>query len=88
VSRGELIDHDALVEMLDAGHLMAAALDVLPVEPPPVDLPLLRHPRILFSPHVAYRSDLSAQSYVRIQAENAVSWLHRGEPVHIVVRGR
>lgn len=88
VSRGELIDHDALVDLLDSGHLAGAALDVLPTEPPPADLPLLRHPRILFSPHAAYLSEQSARSYVRVQAENAVSWLLKGEPVHVVVRGR
>ncbi|HEX5598349.1 MAG TPA: C-terminal binding protein [Micromonosporaceae bacterium] len=88
VSRGELVDHEALVEALDSGHLLGAALDVLPTEPPPADLPLLQHPRILFSPHAAYLSQQSAQSYVRLQAENAISWLRQGEPVHIVARGR
>lgn len=88
VSRGELVDPAALVDALDSGHLTGAALDVLPVEPPPADLPLRQHPRILFTPHAAYLSDQSAESYVRIQAENAVSWLTGGQPLHVVVRGR
>jgi phosphoglycerate dehydrogenase-like enzyme len=88
VARGELVDHDALADLLDSGHLVGAALDVLPVEPPPAGWALLRHPRILFTPHAAYLSEHSAASYVLTQAENAVAWLRTGEPIHVVVRGR
>lgn len=88
VSRGELVDHTALVAALDSGHLSGAALDVLPVEPPPADLPMLRHPRILFSPHAAYLSEESGDEYVRQQAENAIAWLRDSAPAHPVVHGR
>ena len=44
VSRGGLIDQAALLAMLDSGHLGGAALDVLAVEPPDPEDPLLRTP--------------------------------------------
>ncbi len=51
-SRGGIIDEAALVEAINAGRLGGAALDVYNVEPPPVDSPLLRHPKIITVPHI------------------------------------
>lgn len=52
-ARGGLIDEDALLAALDAGLLAGAALDVFAVEPPTVGHPLVGHPRVLCTPHVA-----------------------------------
>jgi phosphoglycerate dehydrogenase-like enzyme len=85
VSRGGLVDHGALVEALDAGRISGAALDVLPTEPPDPDDPILRHPRVLVTPHVAYLSDASAEEYSRRQAHNVVAWAETGTPEGVVV---
>ena len=53
VSRGELVDEDALLEALDEGHLSGACLDVFAEEPLPKDHPFWRHKKILVTPHVA-----------------------------------
>jgi len=53
VSRGTLLDEDALRELLDASRLRGAALDVFTLEPLPEGHPFWRHPRVLVSPHVA-----------------------------------
>lgn len=51
-ARGGLIDLDALHEALESGHVSGAALDVFPTEPPPAH-PVLQHPRVVLTPHLA-----------------------------------
>jgi phosphoglycerate dehydrogenase-like enzyme len=53
VSRGSLLDEGALLDLLDAGRLRGAALDVFSVEPLPAGHPFWGHPRVLVSPHVS-----------------------------------
>ena len=55
-SRGPLIDEHPLIEALRSGHLGGAGLDVLAVEPPPADHPLLTGdiPNLLITPHTAW----------------------------------
>ena len=53
VSRGGVVDHDALLELVDARRIAGAALDVFAQEPLPATSPLWRHPRVLCTPHIA-----------------------------------
>ena len=53
VSRGSLLDERALGDLLSAGRLRGAALDVFATEPLPADHPFWREPRLLISPHVS-----------------------------------
>jgi phosphoglycerate dehydrogenase-like enzyme len=53
VSRGSLLDEAALLELIEAGRLRGAALDVFGMEPLPEDHPFWGHPRVLVSPHVS-----------------------------------
>ena len=50
------MDIEALLAALDSGHLAAAALDVLPEEPPAAGHPVLTHPKLVLSPHAAFYS--------------------------------
>ncbi|GAA3584541.1 hypothetical protein GCM10022419_078000 [Nonomuraea rosea] len=52
-ARGGVVDQEALVEALRAGHLGGAALDVFDEEPLPAADPLRDLPNVLLSPHVA-----------------------------------
>lgn len=80
VSRGGLIDSDALAASLDAGHLSAAALDVLEEEPPSASHPLVGRDDVVLTPHIAYFSARTEIEYVRIQAQNAASLVFGGAP--------
>jgi len=53
VARGTVIDEAALVEVLRAGRIAGAALDVFAVEPLPADSPLWELPNVFVTPHVA-----------------------------------
>jgi len=76
VSRGAVLDTDALIEALAGGRLVGAALDVLEDEPhvPPG---LLR-PDVILTPHVAFSSDASLRDLRRKASEEVVRVL-RGE---------
>jgi D-3-phosphoglycerate dehydrogenase len=78
VSRGGVIDTQALIESLQSRHLGGAALDVLENEPqvPPA---LLALPNVLLTPHVAFTSDASLRELRQWASEEVVRVL-RGEP--------
>ena len=80
VSRGALIDEEALAASLDAGHLGGAALDVLATEPPQPGHPLVGRDDVVLTPHIAYFSERTEVEYVRIQAQNAVTLHETGAP--------
>jgi len=78
VSRGALVDNDALIEVLANGTLGGAALDVLETEPE-VPEALRSDPRVILTPHVAFSSDASVAELRRSACEEVVRVL-RGQP--------
>jgi phosphoglycerate dehydrogenase-like enzyme len=70
-ARGPLIDEQALVEALAAGHLGGVGLDVFEQEPLPATSRLREFDRVLLSPHVS-GMDLMAQRRVTERCVNNI----------------
>jgi D-3-phosphoglycerate dehydrogenase len=79
-ARGPLIDEDALLAAVRTGQIAGAALDVLSVEPPAPDNALLKEPRILITPHMAWYSEESKIDVRQSGAEEVVRVLRQQPP--------
>ena len=86
VSRGGLVDEDALAAALHEGRLFGAGLDVFAQEPPDRSHPLFSAPRTVFSDHAAWYSERSvealqsgaAQEVARVlKGEDPLNWVNR-----------
>ena len=78
ISRGALVDEEALVEALRAGKLRGAGLDVFAQEPLPESSPLWEMPNVLITPHVSGSNPHYYERATEIFCENLVHYL-RGE---------
>ena len=83
VSRAALVDDAALLAALDGGHLAGAGFDVFLCEPPATGDPLLSHPKIFVSPHVAWGTEDAVQRLLDLSIANVEAFL-AGEPVNVV----
>jgi D-3-phosphoglycerate dehydrogenase len=87
-ARGSVLNLDHVLAALDTGRLDGAALDVLPKEPPEADHPILRHPRVLLTPHAAFYS-VEGEGELRTKAaQNLIDWARTGRPTYVVVEGK
>jgi phosphoglycerate dehydrogenase-like enzyme len=82
VSRGGLIDEDALADALHAGRIAGAALDVFAKEPPPPGARILGAPNTVLSPHVAWFSTASGPNVRRATVEAMIVWIETGTVPH------
>jgi glycerate dehydrogenase len=82
-ARGGLVDESDLLGALENGTLGGAALDVLSVEPPPPDHPLLRAPRCIVTPHQAWTTFAARRRLLDATVEN-VAGILAGRPIHVV----
>jgi D-3-phosphoglycerate dehydrogenase len=89
VSRGGQVDEAALADMLIAGNLGGAGLDVFETEPLPPESPLIRAPNTILSPHCASYSDRATWRLGAWTVGDAIEWLKTGSLQHgsIVVSG-
>lgn len=84
-ARGGLVDEAALIHALESGHLGGAGLDVVSMEPPLADLPILActHPNLIITPHSAWASREARQRIVEIMRENLDAFIE-GAPINRV----
>ncbi len=75
VSRGGIVDEDALMRMLRERRLAGAGLDVTATEPLPADSPLWDTPNLLITPHCSGGSAFTSASAMAIFHENLRRYL-------------
>jgi C-terminal binding protein len=92
-SRGDVVDTSAIPEAIASGQLAGAGIDVLAIEPPPDDDPLVAawrnpahpaHHRVLLNPHLAFYSEEGLMD-MRIKGSEACRQAICGKPIRSVV---
>lgn len=81
VSRGGLVNNDALLRALEDGRLSGAALDVIEGEPSP-PMALVGRSDVIVTPHIAFSSDASLEELRRRSTEDVVRVLRGEVPLH------
>ncbi|RMG45839.1 MAG: phosphoglycerate dehydrogenase [Acidobacteria bacterium] len=82
-ARGSLVDEEALVRVLQEGHLAGAALDVYAQEPPEGS-PLLGLENVVLTPHLGASTREAQSAVARAIAEQVARFLRTGEAVGAV----
>jgi len=75
VSRGPVVDTDALLEALQTGEIAYAALDVTDPEPLPEDHPLLKLSNILVTPHIGSATIETRIAMAELTVDNLLAGL-------------
>ena len=83
-ARGGIHDEAALHDALVRGHIAGAGLDVWAVEPPPPDHPLLSHPSVIATPHIAGVTDESRRRVTAMAAETFIAASRREVPPRLI----
>ena len=82
-SRGPLVVDRDLADALNAGQIAGAGLDVLSIEPPAEDNPLLSARNCLVTPHIAWATREARTRLMDLAIENVAAFL-AGKPVNVV----
>ncbi len=82
-ARGELVDNQALAELLRAKKLGAVGLDVFDTEPIKRDSPFLGVENVILTPHVAYNTREANGNVLKISIDNLVAFFS-GHPQNVV----
>ena len=83
LGRGELVDEEALVEVLKSGKIAGAGLDTYWQEPLPKGHPFWGMKNVIVSPHVAGMSDIYVEQALSIFEENLRRFV-KGERKNLV----
>ena len=86
-ARGQLIDEDALVRVLEEGHLGGAGLDVFEGEPS-VHAGLLGRSDVVLLPHIGSATREARAEMAELAARNVLAVLAGDQPPAVIVRGR
>ena len=77
VSRGGIVDHNALIQALKDRKIGGAALDVFPEEPLPSNSPLWKLPNVIITPHISGNTLYYDERAVELFATNLQRYVTR-----------
>lgn len=81
VSRGAIVDPDALIERLRRGDVVAG-LDVFDPEPVPADSPIKQLPNVFLSPHIAGVTAHSRIAFFELMVDELDRFFHGHETLY------
>jgi glycerate dehydrogenase len=82
-ARGPLVDASAVARALRSGHLGGFATDVLELEPPPADHPLMGVPGVIITPHIAWATEAARVRLLEATRTNIAAFL-AAAPINVV----
>jgi len=81
LSRGFVVDHEALAEALKSGKIQGAAIDVFPQEPEnnqPFTSPLQGLPNVMLTPHIGGSTEEAQQNIGSFVSSRLIEYLRSG----------
>lgn len=88
LSRGHVVDVDALAAAIDGGRLGGAAVDVFPEEPrtnaDPFDSPLRGRRNVILTPHIGGSTEEAQEAIAEFAADRLLAYLARGDTTFCV----
>ncbi|MFO7696885.1 MAG: D-2-hydroxyacid dehydrogenase [Anaerolineae bacterium] len=82
-SRGPVIDSQALADALNSDQLAGAGLDVIDIEPPPADHPLLTAKNCYVTPHISWATRSARARLMQTAVDNVAGYI-QGQPLNVV----
>jgi phosphoglycerate dehydrogenase-like enzyme len=83
ISRGPIVNEEALVDALRSGRLAGAGLDVFDREPLPADHPFRSLDNVVVTPHTGYVTEQLFRTAWRRMAQDVAAYL-AGTPIRVV----
>lgn len=88
LSRGHVLDIDALAQALGSGQVAGAALDVFPEEPrtnaDPFDSPLRGLRNVILTPHIGGSTEEAQEAIAEFAATRLLNFMNRGDTTFCV----
>jgi len=79
-ARSRIVDYNALLKAINEGRLAGAGIDVMDVEPPDKDDPILNNDRIIVTPHIAWYSEESLKNLMEYSMDEIIRVLKGRRP--------
>ncbi|MFX1427060.1 MAG: phosphoglycerate dehydrogenase [Promethearchaeota archaeon] len=77
-ARGALVNENDLFDALESEHIKGVALDVFPIEPPPLNSSLYKHPNVILTPHLGASTNEAQKKVAILIAEQISELLKKG----------